>query len=161
MFSLLWMRLSLHLNYNNMKKRNDANREYKVKIGGNMRKWRNLQGIKQKELALLLQLSEAAISNIENNITDVTLSQLEDISTGLGITVEQLFTDPQENFSTVSAPGKEGLKQYQPLFEKELLNAVIASMQKKDEQLQSIMQNVLHTMTTLIAPGKHDRVLSK
>ncbi len=131
-----------------MKKKNYLSKEYKLKIGGNIRKWRNLKGIKQKELALTLSLSEAAISNIENNITDVTLSQLEDISLGLNIPVEQLFTDPQESIPPVITE-----KQHQPLFEKELLNAVIHSMQKKDEQLQTIMQNVLHTMTSIVQEG--------
>jgi transcriptional regulator with XRE-family HTH domain len=131
-----------------MKNKNYLNKEYKLKIGGNIRKWRNLKGIKQKELALSLELSEAAISNIENNITDVTLSQLEDISLGLDIPVEQLFTDPQQTAASFPHAVKSD-KYFQPLIEKELLNAVINSMQKKDEQLQAIMQNVLHTMTTL------------
>jgi transcriptional regulator with XRE-family HTH domain len=132
-----------------MKSKNYLSKEYKLKIGGNIRKWRNLKGIKQKELALSLALSEAAISNIENNITDVTLSQLEDISLGLDVPVEQLFTDPQQTATATSAKAVKAEKYIQPLFEKELLSAVINSMQKKDEQLQAIMQNVLHTMTTL------------
>ena len=131
-----------------MKSKNHLIKEHKIKIGGNIRKWRNLKGIKQKELALSLALSEAAISNIENNITDVTLSQLEDISLGLDVPVEQLFTDPQQT-AAGSPQTLKTEKYFQPLFEKELLSAVINSMQKKDEQLQAIMQNVLHTMTTL------------
>ena len=132
-----------------MKSKNHVSKEYKLKIGGNIRKWRNLKGIKQKELALSLELSEAAISNIENNITDVTLSQLEDISLGLDVPVEQLFTDPQQSAAAAPINPVKNEKYFQPLFETELLNAVINSMQKKDEQLQAIMQNVLHTMTTL------------
>ncbi|MEO6668941.1 MAG: helix-turn-helix transcriptional regulator [Ferruginibacter sp.] len=132
-----------------MKSKNYISKEYKVKIGGNIRKWRNLKGIKQKELAFSLELSEAAISNIENDLTDVTLSQLEDLSLGLDVPVEQLFTDPQQTASTSSANAGNHDKFFQPLFEKELLNAVITSMQKKDEQIQLIMQNVLHTMSTL------------
>src|SRR6186713_2207220 len=104
-----------------MKKKNYASKEYKIKIGANIRKWRTLRGIKQKELAMALCLSEGAISNIENNITDVTLSQLEDISIGLGISVEQLFTDPQDSISGSSATQETNGKQQQPLFEKELL----------------------------------------
>jgi transcriptional regulator with XRE-family HTH domain len=134
-----------------MKKKNDYSKEYKLKIGANIRKWRNLKGIKQKELANVLELSEAAISNIENNITDVTLSQLEDISLGLDISVEQLFSDPQETFTI---PATATVEQRQGIYEKDLLNAVINSMQKKDEQLETILQNVLHTMTTLIHDDK-------
>lgn len=132
-----------------MKKNTDLIKDYKIKIGGNIRKWRNLKGIKQKQLAHALELSEAAISNIENNLTDVTLSQLEDISVGLDVPVEQLFCDPQEAYTG-------GFKQAGPTavtspdLEKELLNAVIHSMQRKDEQLQAMMQNVLHTMSVLM-----------
>lgn len=149
MFSLPQGLLSLRSNSTIMKSKSFLSKEYKLKIGGNIRKWRNLKGIKQKELALSLELSEAAISNIENNITDVTLSQLEDISLGLDVPVEQLFTDPQKTATATSINSARNEKYFQPLFETELLNAVINSMQKKDEQLQAIMQNVLHTMTTL------------
>ncbi len=139
-----------------MKKKNYLNKEYKLKIGGNIRKWRNIKGIKQKELASALELSEAAISNIENNITDITLSQLEDISAGLDVSVEQLFADPQETYEVLGNQLHNNEKSRQPAFEKELLNAVIHSMQKKDEQLQLIMQNVLKTMANLIQDDKSD-----
>ena len=132
-----------------MKKKNFLSKEYKLKIGANIRKWRNLKGIKQKELAAVLNLSEAAISNIENNITDVTLSQLEDLSLGLDISIEKLFTDPQENL-TIPALPPVNEKQFHPLIETEFLNAVINSLEKKDEQLHTIMQNVLNTMSTLV-----------
>jgi transcriptional regulator with XRE-family HTH domain len=114
-----------------MKRKNYLNKEYKLKIGSNIRKWRNLKGIKQKELAMAMELSEAAISNIENNITDITLSQLEDISTGLNISVEQLFMDPQETYAVAALHPGFPERMAQPLIEKELLNAVIKSMQKK------------------------------
>ena len=45
-------------------------REYKLKIGGNVRKWRNLKSIKQKQLASYLKLSEAAV---KNNISVICL----------------------------------------------------------------------------------------
>ena len=132
-----------------MKRKVFTDKEYKLKIGSNVRKWRNLKGIKQKELAMTLQLSEAAISNIENDVTDVSLRQLEDIASAIEISVEQLFNDPQETFIVAPINDNGIEKKDQPL-EKELLNAVLSSMQKKDEQLQAIMQNVLHTMSALI-----------
>ena len=133
-----------------MKKKNCLTKEYKLKIGANIRKWRNLKGIKQKELATALNLSEAAISNIENNITDVTLSQLEDISLGLDISIEKLFTDPQETINLPLRSITTNDKPLQNLPETDLMSAVISSLQKKDEQLHTIMQNVLHTMTALV-----------
>ncbi len=136
-----------------MKKKNETAGQNRLKIGANIRKWRNIKDIKQKDLAAALRLSEAAISNIENDLTDVTLSQLEDISGTLDIPVEQLFSDPQETLS-YSANVHEPAPRYQTFQDKELLNAMLASMQKKDEQLQVIMQNVLHTMTALIQDEK-------
>lgn len=153
--------LSLTFNLFDMSKKDFLSKEYKLKIGGNIRKWRNLKGVKQKELAVLLEVSESAISNIENNITDITLSQLEDISQGLDISIEQLFTDPQETIA--AQPVQNGIKEKnaQPIYEKELLNAVINSMQKKDEQLQTIMQNVLQTMTVLMGGGGNRESVTK
>ena len=126
----------------------------RLKIGANIRKWRNIREIKQKDLAASLCLSEAAISNIENNITDVTLSQLEDISLTLDIPVEHLFCDPQESLQ-VSYHGIEiptGKKQF--LLDKELLTTLFANMQRKDEQLQSMMQHVLLTMSAIVQDDK-------
>jgi len=77
-----------------MKKRNDY--DYKFKIGGNVRKWRILQGIKQKDLASKLNLSEAAVSNIENDISVPTLHHVEDIASALGISISILLMDPQQ-----------------------------------------------------------------
>lgn len=129
-----------------MKKKNDASMEFKLKIGENIRKWRNLKGIKQKELALLLDVSEAAISNIENNITDLTLRQLERISAGLDVPFEKLFTDPRDTMELNTAGNDKHAVQYLPLMDKELLNTIMTSLQKKDEQLQTILQQVIASM---------------
>lgn len=118
-------------------------KEYKLKIGANVRKWRNLKSIKQKQLAGSLQLSEAAVSNIENDITNVSLRQLEDIADALEISVEQLLNDPEENYTY---PGSVR-GQVPAVFEKELMDAIILSLQKKDEQLQAILETVLRRMT--------------
>ena len=110
--------------------------------------------MKQKDLANALQLSEAAISNIENDLTDVSLSQLEDISYALNIPVEKLFSDPQDSFVLNEILPPYQAERNQPFMDKELLNAMLNSLQKKDEQLQSIMQNVLHTMSALLQDEK-------
>ena len=124
----------------------------KLRVGGNVRKWRNLKGMKQKELANALHLSEAAMSNIENNITDVTLGQLEAISRALEIGLEQLFTDPQDSFGPPKENGKTG-RGFSSVEDSELIYAVIRSLEMKDQQLQAILQNLLHTMTTLAGTG--------
>lgn len=70
--------------------------DYKFKIGDNVRKWRTVQGVKQKELAARLNMSEAAVSNIENDISVPTLHHVEDIAAALGITISILLMDPQQ-----------------------------------------------------------------
>lgn len=68
--------------------------EILIEIGGNIRKWRNLKGIKQESLADELEISKVSISKIETGKTDIPLKRLFSIAEALGITVELLFSDP-------------------------------------------------------------------
>jgi len=72
------------------------NLPYTIFIGANIRKWRELKGIKQEQLAQSLGITKAALSNIENNKTDISLHRLEDISLCLGLEVMKLFINPIE-----------------------------------------------------------------
>lgn len=67
---------------------------YTLQIGINIRKWRELKGVKQQQLATELGITKAALSNIENNKTDISLHRLEDIATCLGIEPTKLFYNP-------------------------------------------------------------------
>lgn len=128
---------------------------YKFRIGSNIRKWRNIKDIKQKELANALNLSEAAVSNIENDVTNITITQLEDISQALNVSLEQLLSDPQDRIKN-DHPGILSGKENAigQGMENELLKAIIASMEKKDQQLQLIMQQLIHTMEALLQQDK-------
>ena len=68
--------------------------QYKLIIGQNIRKWRELKGIKQDFLAFKLGITKGALSNIENNKTDITLHRIENIATCLGLDTMKLFCDP-------------------------------------------------------------------
>ena len=96
--------------------------------------------MKQKDLAVSLGLSEAAVSNIENDMVNVTLSQLEDISTALDITLEQLLSDPQQAYvkavTAADRPVDDNL-------DRQLVKAMITSLQKKDEQIQELLNHLL------------------
>ncbi len=129
-----------------MKKKTNVGGYDRIKIGSNIRKWRSIKDIKQKDLASAIKLSEAAISNMENNLTDITMSQLEDIAITLGLEMEQLFKDPQETFNEkkYTLSDNEGSKTH--VMDKELVYALIGSIQKKDEQLKSVIDNVMHSM---------------
>ncbi len=136
-------------------KRNKNSIACKFKIGGYIRKWRNIKDIKQKDLAAALQISEAAVSNIENDLTNITVGQLDEISIALNISIEQLLTDPQEKYKIPPANINSMIvKEDQQMLDKELLNAIIVSMEKKDQQMQVIMQNFLHAMATLMQQEK-------
>ncbi|MEP7164322.1 MAG: helix-turn-helix transcriptional regulator [Ferruginibacter sp.] len=136
-------------------KRNKNSTACKFKIGSNIRKWRNIKDIKQKDLAFALQISEAAVSNIENDVSNITVGQLEEISIALNISIEQLLSDPQDKFRIHPASAYAiNEEDDQRALDKELINAIISSMEKKDQQLQVIMQHFLHAMALLMQEEK-------
>lgn len=135
-----------------MKQKNNAGGYERMRIGSTIRKWRNIKEVKQKDLAASLRMSEAAISNIENDLTDVTLSQIEDIALTLDITIEQLFSDPQDALSTNTYSNND--PKNQTVMERELIYALIGSIEKKDEQLKEVFNNVMYTMKKLPKPDK-------
>jgi transcriptional regulator with XRE-family HTH domain len=65
-----------------------------IKIGNNIRKWRELKCIKQEQLAKQLGITKGALSNIENDKTDIKLHRIEDIAYHLGIETSMLFKNP-------------------------------------------------------------------
>jgi transcriptional regulator with XRE-family HTH domain len=135
-----------------MKKKNNAGGYERIKVGSNIRKWRSIKDVKQKDLASGLRMSEAAVSNLENDLTDITLSQLEDIAIVLDIEVAQLFTDPQEvvnkNYNAVDQDKKF-------VMEPEWIYALIGSIQKKDEQIKTVLDNIISN------PGYGERGVRK
>ena len=66
----------------------------RLQIGQNIRKWRELKGIKQEQLAIKLCITKGALSNIENDKTGITLHRIETIANSLGIETMKLFCDP-------------------------------------------------------------------
>lgn len=136
-------------------KRNKNSAACKFKIGNNIRKWRNIKDIKQKDLAYDLNISEAAVSNIENDVSNITVGQLEEISIALNVSIEQLLSDPESKFRIHGANIFEvNEKEEERLLDKELINTIISSMEKKDQQMQLLMQNFLQTMSILLKEEK-------
>jgi len=135
-----------------MKQKNNAGGYERMRIGSTIRKWRNIKEIKQKDLAAALRMSEAAISNIENDLTDVTLSQIEDIAVTLDITIEKLFSDPQDALSINTYSNND--PKNQTVMERELIYALIGSIEKKDEQLKEVFNNVMYTMDKSVKTQK-------
>ncbi|MES2850082.1 MAG: helix-turn-helix transcriptional regulator [Bacteroidota bacterium] len=67
---------------------------YRMRIGQHIRMWRDLKGIKQHELAGKIGITPAALSQIENDIAQLTLHRMEDIADALGLKPEELFAGP-------------------------------------------------------------------
>jgi len=135
-----------------MIKKKNTDATHKFRIGSHIRKWRNMKDIKQKDLANSLNLSEAAVSNIENDITNITVTQLEDISIALNVSIEQLLSDPQEKYGSTYISTTGNVRHHYQ--DNELVNAIIASLEKKDQQLQVIMQHLIHIMTEVMQHEK-------
>ena len=64
---------------------------YTLKIGQNIRKWRELKGIKQEQLAHHIGITKGALSNIENNKADVSLHWIEEIAKHLEMEIMMLL----------------------------------------------------------------------
>jgi transcriptional regulator with XRE-family HTH domain len=77
-----------------MKKNSPKKENYILLVGQNIRKWRELKGIKQEQLANQLGITKGALSNIENNKTDISLHRIEQIAVNLEIDVMKLFVNP-------------------------------------------------------------------
>lgn len=95
MFSLtIYLLSSLYQILQPMPKKNKSGENYSLKIGSNIRKWRELKGIKQEQLAAKLDITKAALSNIENDKTDIGLHRIEEIAKHLGLDYMMLFKNP-------------------------------------------------------------------
>lgn len=63
-------------------------------VACNIRKWRQIRGIKQEHLADELGISRVSISKIESGKTDIPTSRLFAIAFALQIRIQLLFSDP-------------------------------------------------------------------
>jgi transcriptional regulator with XRE-family HTH domain len=91
--------------------------EYRLQIGRHIRLWRDLKGVKQQELANSIGITPAALSQIENDMTEVTLHRMEDIADALGVKPEQLLTGPQQLYNDHAAANKDLLHRIVVLME--------------------------------------------
>ena len=70
--------------------------EQTFKLGDQVRKWRNLRDIKQRDMATRLGIKNSAMSNIENNKTGINRSRIGQIAALLQIEAQMLFIDPMD-----------------------------------------------------------------
>jgi transcriptional regulator with XRE-family HTH domain len=128
-------------------------KEYSMKIGNNVRKLRDLKGMKQEELAALLGITPGALSNIENDKGDPTLSRIEEIANVFEIKVTELFDDPQQNF-TLNGPASNGVlygTQNHYNIEKTILDTLMAQIEIKDKQIAAKDEQIKDLTTSLLS----------
>jgi transcriptional regulator with XRE-family HTH domain len=116
----------------------------RIRIGAHIRKWRNIKDVKQKQLAGALRVSEAAISNMENDLTDITLSQIEDIAIALNVPFEDMFTDPGEKIYQTTEQTREN--RMEQVMEKDLLYTLLGTLQKKEQQWENWMEKMMEKL---------------
>ncbi len=115
-----------------------------MKVGENIRKIRELRGIKQDDLATMLGITQTAYSKIERNETDLTLPRLSQIADKLGVKEEDiLFWDPSTVFnnSTIHSYYNSGTFYNQGLTEKEkaLYDRLLES---KEQEIVSLKKSI-------------------
>lgn len=108
-----------------------TNKEYKIKVGENVRTWRELKGLKQVDLAKRIDISPEALSNIETGISKPNIERLEDIADALEIEVTQLLLNPQQLLSFNNNPASVlHNSPNQQSFDKALLDRLMFVMEK-------------------------------
>jgi transcriptional regulator with XRE-family HTH domain len=68
-------------------------------IGFNIKAWREVKGVKQEWLATKIGLGKSSLSQIENGITEITVSRLSEIADVLGIQLLHLFENPYDRLT--------------------------------------------------------------
>ncbi len=104
-----------------------------LKIGENVRIWRDIKGIKQEELAKRIGISPTTMSKIENNDEkEIKVSRLKDIAEALEIEVSQLMVNPQQLFTFNNSPNSNGVygTQHQHNVDKTMLERMMLLMEK-------------------------------
>lgn len=65
-------------------------------LGEKIRRLRNLCGLTQEELASRCELTKGYISQLENDVTEPSISTLEDVLQALGSNFKEFFNDDEE-----------------------------------------------------------------
>ena len=83
-----------------------------MKIGKKIKDLRNKYNLTQEELADRLELSKGYISQLENDLTEPSLSSLEDIVHALGTNLSDFFKDDKQSDQIVFKKDDYFIKEY-------------------------------------------------
>ncbi|MBC8987559.1 helix-turn-helix transcriptional regulator [Pedobacter sp. N36a] len=76
-----------------MATKNPRNEKVIKQFGINVRKFRELKGLKMVELAVLCEVEYGTISTIERGLVNCTISTAHSVAKALEVTMDQLFED--------------------------------------------------------------------
>ena len=105
-----------------------------MKIGKKIKDLRNKYNLTQEELADRLELSKGYISQLENDLTEPSLSSLEDIVHALGTNLSDFFKDDKQSDQIVF---KKDEKNSQNGLTKEGKHAILSQMEENFNQVFS------------------------
>ena len=112
-------------------------------IGNKIKALRELKNLSQDYMAKQLDISQKAYSNIENDITEITINRLENISKILGVSMTQILNLNEENiFQNNQNESKNNytVNNNHANFQKELYDKIIA---EKDAHIKTLQELLL------------------
>jgi transcriptional regulator with XRE-family HTH domain len=118
-----------------MKSKKENNITY-MNVGENIRTWRKIKGIEQKDLAQMIDKSVTTISNIETGVSDPNTKLLQDIASALQIEPSQLLINPSQMISFTNSPQS---------------NAIVygnATQQTTDKDILDRLTNIMEKMAS-------------
>jgi len=117
----------------------------KSNLGAKIRKCRELRNFSQSTIARQLGLSQKAFSNIENNITPVTVDRLENIAQILNMSPIQLMTFDENEF--LGNPSLSAKDYKEPLYEQlEQERLLYKELLKTKDELLKVKDQIIHSL---------------
>ncbi|MGI8950094.1 MAG: helix-turn-helix domain-containing protein [Chitinophagaceae bacterium] len=104
-------------------------------IGRNIKKWREFKGIKQDTLAQKLGITSAALSQIENGKSDISINRVEQIAEALEIDILLLLSNPQQAVNILHSPNSNGIGVQHNNINADLLKILHSELEKKNEHI--------------------------
>ena len=120
-------------------------------IGENIRKIRELKGLKQETVAERLKMSQANYSKLENSDADIPQARLEEIAKALDVEVEDILRfDQRIFFNQTNSPFSNSCNFNSPInindikvFEEiiESKNKLISALEKQILMMEALMKD--------------------
>jgi transcriptional regulator with XRE-family HTH domain len=107
-------------------------------VGNNIRKQREIQDIKQEDLASAIDISIVTLSKIENT-GDVGLCQIEKICAYLKIDISRILPSNNNTFNFNDSPNSSG--NYHNYANEQLIQILSKDLEQKNIQILELIKN--------------------